>query len=214
MVHRHRFIIGAFLLSILPAFSKQASAAMMRWEFDGVINHVYDPDGFFGGDILEGDLVTGQYIFDSTTPDSKPGDPLQGLYISPLASFSLTLGGQTFATIGTNCQIYVLDGTVDAFQLSGGFFDTNGLREILMGLALSSNNNTILNSDSLPIWPIEPYSFEYKGCGMKGITGNNVVEIFGVVTSLTLVPDPGSILLLCLGAFLAASHRVRRSVIK
>lgn len=214
MLRTFRIGLVAMLLTCLLAAAEQASAAMMRWEFAGVVNGVHDPADFFEGNLQPGDPFSGYYEFDSNTPDSRISDPARGEYVAENACMVATFAGKTFSDSGISCTISVVNGNRDHFYLCAIEVLFNGSNSGSLSVSLYDDEATVFNSDNLPTWPVDLLAFEESTFGMLGgLPPYNDVKVFGIVTSLILVPEPGSILLLCLGAFFAAGHRARRLAI-
>lgn len=216
MLRTFRIGLVAILLTCLLAAAEQASAAIMRWEFAGVINGLHDPADFFEGNLQVGDPFTGYYVFDSNTPDSQINDPARGEYISEYASMSATFGGKTFSDSGISCAISVINGNRDHFYLRAIDVLFNGSYSGSLSISLYDDEATVFNSDNLPTGPVDLLAFEERTFGMLGgLPPYNDVKVFGTVTSMILVPEPGSILLLSIGAFLAAGrNHMRPQVMK
>ena len=49
-----------------------AQAELITIEIEAVVDGVGDPDGYLEGQISPGDIITGFYTYESTTPDSIP----------------------------------------------------------------------------------------------------------------------------------------------
>ncbi len=68
-------VLVAFVASSLPA-----SADLVTFDFVVELTSVRDTENVFGGTVLVGDEVTGQFTLDTSTPDEWPTSPNTGLY--------------------------------------------------------------------------------------------------------------------------------------
>ena len=64
--------------------------------FSGELTLVSDRDGVLNGEVEVGARFGGTYTFESTTPDSRPDDPLRGLYEGAITDIT----GHVFGSSG------------------------------------------------------------------------------------------------------------------
>lgn len=156
----------------------QAQAQLLTFEFSGVINWVYEPNGDFGGAVQAGDPFVVRYTFDALTPDLLPANPKQGWYEGPTAS--LVLPGITYvSTSGLDVYPAPSPTTVLTFWTPMG--DQPRIFASFSGVPLSG--------DQLPI-------------GWRGSAGHLVVKAAGTSGGQilgTIVPEPSVLVLMLMG---------------
>jgi hypothetical protein len=206
------------LLLILPAICK---AELITLAVTGEVSFVDDYINVFGGSIGSGDLITGTYTYDPATQDSEPSDPAVGLYhhnTAP-AGISLTIGGFTFTTdpSSVNFDIRIEDNYLlgeDRYWLqSHSNLDlTGGVGVGFISWQLADHTGTPLSDDSLPLREpdLSGWDTTFPGGNWIYIEGSETrtFAIGGSVTSVLIVPEPITILLLT-GGFLLARHLYR-----
>jgi len=207
------------LLLILGFCVPKANAEQIEIRIAATVYNMFDDGNFLGGQITNGSIITGSYVYESTTPDLNPLDPVQGNYrhYSTPAGVFLTVGGFEFKTDPTNVEF-------DIFTRNNipedryGFASSNNLplsESVGVGSifwTLINSDGSVLSSDALPttvpvlnLW--QENDLMITGGGWQGETWNEY-GIHAVVTSAELVPEPGTFLLLTLGAF--AIRKCRR----
>jgi hypothetical protein len=174
-------------------------------EIEAVVDGVDDPDGYLGGQVNPGDIITGSYTYESTTPDSTPLDPIVGHYYHyvPPAGVSLSVGGFTFETDPANVEFLV--GIVndnqsgDDIYLLGSYNNlplTNGSPVDRISWQLNDPTGSAISSDVLLTDP--PILDQWEsiiGLRLVGEKGAYIVDAH--VTSA--VPEPATYLLLTIG---------------
>ena len=84
---------------LVIAMACSVRAELITIEIEAVVDTVEDDgpgDGYLDGQINPGDTITGDYIYDSDTPDSKPAHSGDGDYWhnnSPYGIFLHTISG-------------------------------------------------------------------------------------------------------------------------
>jgi hypothetical protein len=102
-------LVALFISSILVAgFPMKAAAETITIAITAEVSEVSDPGGYLGGAINVGDVITGTYVYESTTPDTN-SFPTVGDYWHTTAPFGITLnaGGIVFRTDPNNVNFIV-----------------------------------------------------------------------------------------------------------
>jgi len=194
-------IICMLALSVPPA-----EATLITIEIEAIVDSVYDYGNYLEGQINPGDIITGSYIYESSTQDSNPLSTL-GMYehYAPPCGIFLSVGGFDFET--DPAKVYFLVSISNNFA-SGGVQDgyhlisynnlplSNGTPVYRIDWQLNDPTATALSSDALPTIP--PVLDDWPpgvGLYMSGV--KDAFHIHAHVT--TAIPEPASILLLALG---------------
>ena len=105
---------------VVGLFGVQAHAIPLRVEFNGLISDegsFLDPTGYFN----QGDLLTGFWEFETTTPDTDPSDSRGSYSQSGLPAFQINIGEYVFESNSIIIQIlndHTLGiGTLDAYDV-------------------------------------------------------------------------------------------------
>jgi len=210
MVSRFILIIVSWvaMLSFCPSL---AEAKLVPIAFTGEIRHVADRFNFLEGRISVGDMITGIYIYDSSTPDSDPAK-YAGLYKHNTApcGVMLTVGGFVFMTDPSNVDFVVRIGndspaaygpadgyafaSINNLPLSNG---VSGVSVDIISLSLPDSYGKALSSDELPTsapiltdWEISSSSIFIQGLGDTPFAWD------GRLTSVVLIPEPATFVLL------------------
>lgn len=202
------FACGLFLL-IHPAHAKLVPIAITA-----EVTHFAYLDDFFEGRINVGDLVTGVYIYDLSTPDSDPSPG--GLYVhdAPPAGITLTAGGLVFMTDPENVEFIVkiennypaVFGPRDSyiFNSLNNLPLSNGFAVERITLSIVDNTGSAISSSALPTtapvlddWETGRYDL-YVEC-TYGTPFAFTFAFDAHLTSAVLIPEPATILLLIFG---------------
>jgi hypothetical protein len=181
-----------------------ANATLITIQIEAVVDSVQDYGNYLEGQINPGDIITGYYIYESTTPDSNPSLDVGDYehYISPFGIF-LSVSGFDFETDPTNVDFFVevvnnypsgdyyLVGSSDNLSLS------NGTLVDRISWQLDDYTGYALSSDALPTTP--PALDDWQS-NILNISGDRTFGIWAHVTSA--VPEPTTFLLLSLGSLL------------
>jgi len=177
-------------------------------EIEAIVDSVDDDYGYLEGKINPGDLITGFYIYESTTPDSSPLDPIVGHYwhYAPPAGISLTVSGFEFKTDPTNINFLV--GIVndnpsghDIYWIhSYNNLDlSNGISVDSISWQLNDPTGSVFSSDALPTTaPVLDDWQSIYGLRLDGERGGYIID----ATVTSAVPEPATIILLGLGGLL------------
>jgi len=196
----------------LLACIQPANAYLVTIQIEAVVDSVTDDgpdDGYLDGLISPGDIITGWYIFESTTIDTNPSSQVGDYfhYSSPYGIF-LTVGGFNFETNSSDVR-FLLEMVNDS--TSGGLHDSYGLisynnLSLYNGTStdeiswwLRDSSATALSSDAL--FTTAPNLDEWQSIiGLRIYGERGEYGIDATVTSA--VPEPTTIALLGLGCLL------------
>lgn len=199
-------------LAVLLGAPVAAMAATVTFGFTGVVTAVNAP---LAAEFSVGEPVVGNYTFESTTADLDPGDPTLGDYDNAITAFTATFGGDYTVTRGFDNDIFVSNGPtindVYCIYLNDPMAPTAaGLDIIALIIQLIDTDSTVFASDSLPLTPPDLSEFEASLTAtiFYDEPGNQWIDF--QLTSLTLIPEPGTITLLLCGLASLALLRRRR----
>lgn len=191
-----------FLAALVVAFgAPTASAGLVTLTFGGDFSGVGDFNG-----VNTATTFTASLTFESTTPDSFPGDPTFGDYAA-VTSFTLDVGSFSFSSVSVSSStIVVVDGVPDDYEatVSGANAFGDTLDVVLL---LSDNEGTAFSSDVLPV--VLPFSeFEVKQFTAAIFqAGEFNSDLQGTLTSVT--PEPTTLTLLAFGGIFLRFRRRR-----
>jgi len=208
------FAILAMVMWGLVLWPLSANADLITIEIEAIVDRVSDDGNFLEGQISPGDLITGFYIYESTTPDSSPSVTI-GRYehSTPPHGIFLNVGGFNFETDTSN-----VDFCIDIINnsISGGLHDGygllsynnlplyNGVLVDTISWWLEDSSATALSSDELPT--TAPVLEDWKSYFLiiRG-SGHPTFDIWAHVTSA--IPEPVSIILFGMGGLLIRKRR-------
>ena len=190
--------------------SGAARGGLVTWEFSGVITRVVDSENVLGGAIAVGDPFSGQFTFESSTPDSLPFLPDSGRYENAVTSVFGSIGNDLFSTyVDPINYIAVVDD--DRSEIYHVVAPVSLLDQPMeFHLLLLGSDGTALDSDALPLHPPEIEQFDVRkiliGDGLQILPG--IVDITGEIIALT--PEPSTLTLLGMGLAATTLRRRRR----
>ena len=191
--------VGAlgFVVSAHPALGR-----LITFEFAGEVTYVQDDNALLPDGVGLGSSFSGSYTFESTTPDSSPDRPTSGLYEGAIVAVAGEVGHVVFAgPTGTHNSISVLNDFIP-----GGFdhYAADAYVDFLsktlkFSVTFRDESGTVFLDDSLPLFPPPRESL-----GPVGFWLNASSEEFSMRGEvISLVPEPGTVVLVGLGVLLA-----------
>ena len=191
-------ILAATLLGIVCLSAK---ADLITIAISGQVTSVGDPSGHFGGQIHIDDTITGTYTYDSATLDSYPEDTTYAQYLnySAMTGISLYVDGFNFGTNPNNVEVGVTirndDFGEDRYTFGSNYNlplpDGTSVQHLFW--VLSDLTGTALSSDALPLTAPDLNKWSYNSLY---IGRDRDFGIFATVTSVVLVPEPATLILL------------------
>ena len=154
---RKIMILGIAVLCGLILRPPDAQAALITIQIEAVVDSVQDEGNYLEGKIGVGDIITGYYVYESSTPDSSPLDPVQGNYwhhAAP-AGIALTVGGFNFMTDPFNIAFHVgiRNSVPDDIYVIGSSNNLplpNGTPVMTIYWQLNDATASIFSTDALP----------------------------------------------------------------
>jgi hypothetical protein len=210
-----KIIAGIF--AVLALGIGNLRAAIIEINITAEITEVADPDGLLSGQLGVGSIITGSYTYDSSTLDSALGPSIgRYLHYSPPYGISLSGGGFVFQTDPDNVDFLVEIGnnsvaTTDNYLIRSWnnlpLYDNVEVGEVWW--QLDDSTGTALSSDALPTTPpvLEDWDFDWGIKIQGGIPYESAFYIEAPVTSVELVPEPATLLLLGFGTLMLRKRK-------
>jgi hypothetical protein len=190
---------------VLLAPAERAAGYPVTFEFAGEVALFTDTNDLLGGTVEVGTPFSGSFTFESTTPDTLPDDPGVGIYDNAILSISGDVGGSPFALVDpVETYISIRNDAVsiglDVYNVRAAV-DFVGAR-VDLTLTVSDSMQSLLSSDALPLFPpsLEMSTSSGFGFGAQEIG----LGVFGPLNAL--IPEPGTMALLGVGALLLAGR--------
>jgi len=135
------FVIIAAVVCGLGFCASPAQAYLITIQIEAVVDSVEDDYGYLEGKINPGDIITGFYIYESTTPDTNPSSSVGDYWHhAPSYGISLTAGNFVFKTDPANVEFIV------EILNDHPWFDPDVNKD---GYLLGSYNNLALSNGAL-----------------------------------------------------------------
>jgi len=210
-----KLMMAVFLFGLA---ANAARAEMISIGLSAQVSYIDDREELLDGLIDIGDTVTGSYTYDSDKLDNSL-DERVGAYWHYGGPYGIVLnvGEYVFQTDPENVEFllglydnYIPD-TEDNYLLRSykNLALSNGVPVLHISWQLDDYSGTALSSDALPLGPPVLQDWDYNRglrieLGPKGET-----RITADVTSVWLIPEPATVLLLGLGALALLGIRRR-----
>jgi len=206
---RTLLVVIALCLILGRAQEQQALGGPLYLSYEGNLTSVDDPFGRFDASVYVGAEFSGNYSYDPDGAiDSVPGDPTVGAYDLD-GELVAHVGDMYFAATDVFAPVYndYVAGSdiVDQFAITAQTLTSGNLPLKWMKISITDRTGTAFSSDALPttldlsdfpeLKAFEIYADEYD------------TQLFGHLTSLTLVPEPATLTLLVLGGLAVLRRR-------
>ncbi|NGZ96164.1 MAG: hypothetical protein CV089_08565 [Nitrospira sp. WS110] len=187
--------LGVGALCALLLATGRSDAAPVTFNFSGSVSEVHGgvfTSGGSGANGFSSSLpLSGNFTFDSTTPDVLSSDPSWGLYANPIQNLTVNVGGYTAAFSPGSSVIQVIKnpGLGDTYSLTVNGLTgntVNGLFPTMFEVELSSPNGNVFSNDYLPTAPPSLSSFASNQWRLIFSGAGNRVQ--GALTSLVPLP--------------------------
>jgi hypothetical protein len=206
---RRVIVIGFAALAALWSVHR-TSAAVVTWEFAGQITSVYDENNLLGGQVVTGTPFSGVFTFETTTPDLAADDPYVGIYGAPDYFLGHVGDATIVGPVDAGPLLSVSNGSSvypsDAFGvwLVGELLE----QRVFVDFGFRDDSGMAFDGDALPFDPFDITDFEHNIFRVRSDEEIPVLVLQGEITSL--VPEPGTALLLCVGAVVMLARRGKR----
>jgi hypothetical protein len=206
--------IISLLVCLLSFWALPARAELVTIQITAEVDHVDDPFDYLKGQIKVGDIVSGRYVYDDSSPDLNTW-PNGGLYEYSTAPYGIFLSVSEFQfqtdTGSVDFVIGISNNYNSSDNYSLGSYNNLPLSDgtYVGGIywALSDSTMNALSSDSLPITaPV----LEYWGFNFMSVGGGTRARSFAIashVTSAEVIPEPSTMLILGLGGLVLRKRR-------
>ena len=210
------------VVAVALVFTPVASAFPITITALGNVTSIESPDSELHSEFSVGEPITLTYTYESTTPDADTlHGELRGSYIGAIVSASMTIGDYTVNTGGgwivINDDFFATNSPDLYFPISerSPFAGSRGVAfngsdvgsrfPYFLGMELMDEDGTALSSDELPSAAPTLSDFELRRFELAFAeettagSAQGVARVFGQVTSIEVVPEPSTALLLGMG---------------
>ena len=207
---------------LLFGLTNIANAATVTYRFEGSVtsvpielSHIFNTS----------QNVSGYYTFESTTPDSNPGDSTQSLYPNAISELVFMVGSNTIqlgTETGSSNSISIdLSSDYESYNVNlrypdAPYLDFDSYKARWFGIHFTdneglgneyfSNDAIAIDTDLLMNLPSRRWQLTYNN------ESDPNLYVFGTITSISNVPIPGTAWLL--GSGLIAIVRIQRKFMK
>jgi hypothetical protein len=192
-------------LIILIGF-RYVQAIPITIQIEAVVDTVEDSGNYLGGQVDVCDVITGYYIYDSTTPDTNPSIYI-GSYEHSSAPYGINLyvGGFVFKTDPDNVDFVVSVGNAGGAYSNDNYLILsysnlpliNGTLVDRISWQFDDSTGSAISSDVLPITP--PVLTDWQSIVGLRLIGDQQ-NMFTVDATVTLAtPEPTTVLFLIFG---------------
>jgi hypothetical protein len=208
-----RLLRIAFVVCLLVwTFESESRAVPIMVAFSGEIDSVTDPGGVLPGGIGIGTSFSGTYVFESDAAGFEFVPDI--VFYSANGSISVNVGGNLFSTSPDPLGVVLLN---DQPGAPGGILGDGWVTDSSSGCNCAepglffgdtdgskiADQNDYFVPTSLVGWDLHDFGLFTKDPG----TGQVTEQASGLITSLTIVPEPSMALLVGLGLAGLASRR-------
>jgi hypothetical protein len=204
--------IGCFmlLLSFTPV-----RAEIIKIGLTGLVDYVNDPYNLLEGKVSIDNLIIGYYTYDTATPDTSPAtDVGDYFHYSMPCGVVLNLEDFVFTTDFNNVK-FLMEMVNDyqgqprdnyLIRSYNNLFLYNGVDVDHISWQLDDYGGTALSSTALPTTAPVLSDWDYNTLYISGGIGgtppcfDEAFHIQGYVTSVYLIPEPASLILLAIGS--------------
>jgi hypothetical protein len=201
---------------VLALWTTSASAEIVTIGLSAEITYITPHDEWLNEQFDIGDVITGVYRYDSSTPDSFPSNPRSGVYQYYTAPYGIYLSAGDFAfqTDPVNVDFFVgiydrPDGDNYLLRSYSNLPLPNDLIVWHISWQLDDYSGTALSSDMLPTTPPVLEDWEYDSGLMIQLGDKGGLTLGAEVSSVELVPEPSTLLLLAFGGLAVLRRRMR-----
>ncbi len=216
-------LISTIILFFLLFSFTPAQAEIITIGFTGLVDSVDDPYNLLENSIHQNDPITGFYIYDSATPDSEPSI-YDGIYEHTTTPYEMYLiaGSLTFQTNLANVNLIIgltnnyYGEPWDHYSVTSynNLVLYNGVSVDRLHWQLDDYPGTALSSDVLPTTPLDLSQWQTNRLSISGgmypFPSPQEKTLFGInghATSVYLIPEPTTFLLVGIGGLFLRKRR-------
>jgi hypothetical protein len=201
------------ILAILVSgyVSSQTQAGNYTFAFTGVVTSVDSP---LNSQFAVGNTVQGSYTFTDTVIDAAP--PLdEGIYFVPFITGSVAFSNgyaTSYNPLYISQEIIVENKAFNNYQAYVSAYsgpDVSGATPLNFTVLLEDLQGTMLSSNAMPTSPPDIALAETRIGYVRFIQGSTQSFVNYSIQTLTLVPEPSTILLIAIGAISLLGYQRR-----